>query len=95
MHGVTATRRICFDLAAASVIRADPEDLDSLALQMVFTATCWGTFAGLLPRGADPAATSGRAAYQVLTLLTPYLSDDARLYMTYLRSKYVKQDARR
>jgi AcrR family transcriptional regulator len=92
VQGVAATRRMCHDLATASVIRAAPEDLDSLALQMVFTATCWSTFTGMLPGGDGPADLSGRTAYQVLTLLTPYLSDDARLYMTYLRSKYVKSN---
>jgi AcrR family transcriptional regulator len=88
--GLVKTRSMCLDLARASVIRAEPDDLDGLTLQMVFTATCWSTFAGILPRAGGEGDASGRAAYQVLTLLAPYLSDDARLYMKYLRSKYVK-----
>jgi len=71
------------------VIRAAGDDVDNLALQMVFTTTCWFTFARLLPRGDAQAANAGRAAYQVLTLLTPYLEPEARGYLTYLRSKYV------
>jgi AcrR family transcriptional regulator len=89
-NGIVKTRSLCLDLARASVIRAEPDDLDGLTLQMVFTATCWSTFAGILPRADGEVDASGRAAYQVLTLLAPYLSDDARLYMKYLRSKYVK-----
>jgi AcrR family transcriptional regulator len=91
-RSVQAMQRMCHRLAAASVIRASPEDLNSIALQMVFTATCWLTFAKLLPDGDAQSQNAGRAAYQVLTLLAPYLEPDAHLYLTYLRSKYVSPD---
>jgi AcrR family transcriptional regulator len=86
---VLAAQRMCRRLAASGVLHASSEDLNSLALQMVFTATCWFTFAKLLPDGDLQADDTGRAAYQVLTLLGPYLQPDAQLYLTYLRSKYV------
>jgi AcrR family transcriptional regulator len=94
-QGVESTRRMCLDLAQAGVIQAEPAEIESLALQMVFTATCWGTFAGLLAGADEAAGSSGRAAYQVLTLLDPYLTADSRLYLAYLRSKYVKTQGRR
>jgi hypothetical protein len=59
---------------------------------MAFTATCWTTFAELL--SDDAAASSqraGQAAYQVLTLMAPYLEPNARVYLTYLRGKYLKR----
>jgi AcrR family transcriptional regulator len=87
-HCVQATQRMCRRLAATDVLRASAEDLDALALQMVFTATCWLSFAKLLPNSDLQAEDAGRAAYQVLTLLAPYLAPDAQLYLTYLRSKY-------
>ena len=34
------------------------------------------------------SSDAGRAAYHVLTLLTPYMTEDSRQYMVYLRSKY-------
>ena len=87
---ITKTRGMCLDLARVSVIRVEPEELESVTLQMVFTATCWTAFAGVLPRADAQTNQSGRTAYQVLTLLSPYLSKESHLYMKYLRSKYVK-----
>jgi AcrR family transcriptional regulator len=89
LRTIQALRQMCHRLADASVIRASSEEVDNLALQMVFTTTCWFTFTRLLPRGDAQSADAGRAAYQVLTLLTPYLEPESRGYLTYLRSKYV------
>jgi AcrR family transcriptional regulator len=89
LRTIQALRQMCHRLADASVIRAGSEEVDNLALQMVFTTTCWFTFTRLLPRGDAQSADAGRAAYQVLTLLTPYLEPESRGYLTYLRSKYV------
>jgi AcrR family transcriptional regulator len=89
LRTLQALRQMCHRLADASVIRAGSEEVDNLALQMVFTTTCWFTFTRLLPRGDAQSADAGRAAYQVLTLLTPYLEPEARGYLSYLRSKYV------
>jgi AcrR family transcriptional regulator len=86
------TQQMCRRLADGCVIRASREDVDSLALQIVFTATCWFSFSGLLPDGGSKSQNAGRAAYQVLTLLAPYLEPQARVYLTYLRSKYVKEE---
>jgi AcrR family transcriptional regulator len=85
-RGVETTTRMCNQLAAAGCLRARTEDIDVLALQMILTATCWYTFAKLMPDGDDVGP--GRAAYQVLSLLAPFLADDERLYVEYLRRKY-------
>jgi hypothetical protein len=84
-----ATRGMCYRLADAAVICAPREDVDNLALQIVFTATCWFSFARLPPNGDARSQDAGRAAYQVLTLLAPYLEPQARAYLTYLRGKYI------
>jgi AcrR family transcriptional regulator len=86
---VTTTRRMCESLAEEGVMHIAREDLDALALQMVFTATCWHSFAQLLPERASHEDRAGQGAYQVLTLLAPYLDKHARLYLQYLRSKYL------
>lgn len=86
---VTATRRMCDSLADEGVMRIAREDLGALALQMVFTATCWHSFAQTLPERAGHEDRAGQGAYQVLTLLGPYLDNHARLYLQYLRSKYL------
>ncbi len=85
-RGVETTTRLCTQLADAGCLRASREDIDVLALQMILTATCWYTFAKLMPDGHDIGP--GRAAYQVLSLLAPFLAEDERLYVEYLRRKY-------
>ena len=91
-RSVQSTQRMCQRLADASVICASREDVDSLALQIVFTATCWFTFARLLPGGDTRPQDAGRAAYQVLTLLAPYVEPQSRAYLSYLRNKYLKSE---
>ncbi len=86
VKGVVTLRRLCAELAAAGCLRANEEDIEVLALQMILTATCWFTFARLLPATEDVGP--GRAAYQVLSLLTPFLADNERTYVEYLRRKY-------
>jgi AcrR family transcriptional regulator len=87
-RGLLAAQRMCQRLAEQTIIRVEREELGALAVQIVFTTTCWATFAKLLPQPQPSGSEAGRAAYQVLTLLTPYLEPRARLYLTYLRSKY-------
>ena len=57
-----------------------------LAFQMILTAVCWCSVARVMPCGADVGP--GRAAYQVLSLLTPFLADNERRYLEFLRNKY-------
>lgn len=83
-----ATRQMCANLAAANVLQVAPEGRDAIAFQMVFTAACSFIFSKLLPDEHAAAADPGRIAYQILTLLTPYLDADSRHYILYLRSKY-------
>ena len=84
-----ATRLMCANLAACNVLEAAPEARDAIAFQIVFTAACGFMFSKLLPsEDIAAAADPGRAAYQILTLLTPYLDADSRHYILYLRSKY-------
>ena len=86
-RGITTVDRLCHQLAAGGALRASDADISVLALQMMMVATCWFTFVRMLPETQDTGP--GRAAYQVLSLLSPYLADDARQYMDYLRRKYV------
>lgn len=79
---------LCSNLQAAGILRAEPDELEMLAFHIVFTATCWPTFLQLTTPEDTASSEVGRAAYQVFTLLTPYLNDDSRHYMRYLRSKY-------
>jgi AcrR family transcriptional regulator len=85
-QGIETLKRLCTQLAGAGCLRASEEEIAVLALQMIMTATCWFTFARLLPETEDVGP--GRAAYQVLSLLSPFLADNERTYVEYLRRKY-------
>ena len=86
-----AARQMCLGLADSGVMQASIEDVEMLALQMVFTTTCWFSFTRLTPRIArGDNAQPGFAAYYTLTLLAPYVVGDARDYLNYLRGKYLR-----
>ncbi len=86
-----AARQMCLGLAQTGVMQASLEDVEMLALQMVFTTTCWFSFTRLTPRVArGDNAEPGFAAYYTLTLLAPYVVGDARDYLNYLRGKYLR-----
>jgi len=85
-----AARSLCEGLARAGVIAATPEDLEMLALQIVFSTTCWFSFKRLMPRRrAKTYGDAALAAYYTLTLLSPYVVGQSRDYLNFLRAKYL------
>ena len=89
-QNLLAAKALCETLVAAGVIEATPEEAQMLALQMVFTTTCWLSFERLVPgRDALQQADPGLAAFYTLTLISPYVSRESRAYLDYLRGKYL------
>ena len=77
-------------LAAAWLVGHASQHVEMLALQMVFTTTCWFSFTRLVPRmSRQDQAGPGFAAYYTLTLLAPYVVGEARDYLNYLKGKYL------
>ena len=90
-RNLLAAQSLCSGLASAGVIHASAEDVEVLALQIVFTTTCWFTFKRLTPRSHRPQhAEAALAAYYTLTILSPYVVGEARDYLNYLRAKYLR-----
>lgn len=90
MANLIAARESCARLAESGVLRASIDDVEMLALQMVFTTTCWFSFTRLTPVHArSDHGGPGFAAYYTLTLLSPYVVGEARDYLNYLRGKYL------
>ena len=90
-RNLLAAKALCAGLAHGGVIRASPEDVEMLALQTVFTTTCWFSFQRLTPSQKAPAyGPSALAAYYTLTLLSPYVVGESKAYLNYLRAKYLK-----
>jgi AcrR family transcriptional regulator len=89
-QNLQAAQALCETLVAAGVIDATAEEAQMLALQMVFTTTCWLSFERLVPgRDALQQADPGLAAFYTLTLVSPYVSRESRAYLDYLRGKYL------
>jgi AcrR family transcriptional regulator len=89
-QNLLAAQALCETLVAAGVIEATAEEAQMLALQMVFTTTCWLSFERLVPgRDALRQADPGFAAFYTLTLIAPYVSRESRAYLDYLRGKYL------
>ncbi len=85
------TRTLCEALAHHGVIEASAGQAEMLALQIVFTSTCWLSFERLAAQdGATRQPDTGLAAYYALTLLAPYVDPTSRAYLDYLRGKYVR-----
>ena len=91
-RNLLAARSLCIGLQHAGVIDAGDEEIEMLALQIVFATTCWFTFKRLTPRrsAASAHAEPALAAYYALTFLSPYVVGEARDYLNYLRSKYLR-----
>ena len=90
-RNLVASKRLCFGLRDAGVIDANDEALEMLALQLVFATTSWFTFRRLTPKPVSPAhAEPALAAYYTLAFISPYVIGDARAYLDYLRSKYIR-----
>lgn len=87
-----ATRALCAGLAEAGVIRASAEEVEMLALQIVFSTTCWFSFQRLTPAASRTSAhgAAALAAYYTLTLLSPCVVGESKAYLDYLRAKYLK-----
>ena len=62
-----------------------------LALQIVFSTTCWFSFKRLTPPQKAPMhGPAALAAYYTLTLLSPYVVGESKDYLNYLRAKYLR-----
>ena len=98
-RNLLCAKQLCVGLRDAGVIAANAEQVEMLALQIVFATTCWFSFKRLTPKRevkrasgsqASPHAEPALAAYYTLTVLSPYVVGEARDYLNYLRSKYLR-----
>ncbi len=88
-RSLLAAQTQCESLRAHRVIDASAEQARTLALLLVFTTTCWLGFEQMVPTAHPRAqADPGLAAFYALTLVSPYVSEESRMYLEYLRAKY-------
>ena len=88
---LVAAQALCTGRADAGVLNASADDIDMLALQLVFATTCWYSFKRLMPKRKSPAqGDAALAAYYTLGLLAPFVVGESRDYLNFLRAKYLK-----
>ncbi|MEO7743044.1 MAG: TetR/AcrR family transcriptional regulator [Usitatibacter sp.] len=84
---------LCEGLVGARAMRARPEEVRTLAGNVLLVATYWLSFQALRAgaRGRAPGGDGdlGRGAYQVMALIAPYLLGEAREHLDRLSRNYI------
>lgn len=84
-----AIARLCETLVAARAMRASAEEIRALARNVLVVATYWLNFQSLARGRGDEHADLGAGAYQVMSLIAPYLRGDARRHLDRLSRRYL------
>ena len=89
-RGAKTVTGVCRDLVAAGAMRASEREIAALADNVVLVATYWISYRQL-SAGERPAEAIdlGRAAYQVLSLVAPFLRGEARSLIDRLSVEYL------
>jgi AcrR family transcriptional regulator len=88
---VATVAGLCRSMVAAGAMAASEREIAALAQNVVLVATYWPSFDRIrrAERETPPDADAGRAAFQVLALLAPYLVADARNRLDRLAADYL------
>ena len=81
--------RLCESLAAAGAMRATPDEIRTLARNVLVVATYWLNFQSLARGREEGDADLGTGAHQVMALFAPYLRGDARRHLDRLGRRYL------
>jgi AcrR family transcriptional regulator len=80
---------LCEGLARAGAMKARPDEIRTLARNVLVVATYWLSFKSLRGRRDAQAANLGLGAYQVMSLIAPYLVGEARVHLDRLSRNYI------
>ena len=77
-------------VVAANAMRASPEEIHALGRNVIVVATYWLNFQSIRQRRDGVSADDlGQGAYQVLSLVAPYLRGEARAHLDALSARYI------
>jgi hypothetical protein len=90
-QGVATMVELCRGMVGAGTMFASEREIAALAENVVLVATYWQSFAriGRTPAEGLDEAAPGRAAWQVLSLIAPFLVGDARTLIDRLGRDYL------
>ena len=87
---LAAVGSLCGDLVAAGAMRAGPDEIRVLAQNVLVVATYWLNYQSIRRRRDDLSADDlGEGAFQVLSLVAPYLQGEARGHLDALSRRYI------
>jgi AcrR family transcriptional regulator len=82
---------LCDGLVRAGAMKASPEEIRALARNVWVVATYWLNFQSLRGHGETLSAPDlGQGAYQVLSLISPYLVGEERRHLDRLGRRYIE-----
>ena len=85
---LAAVEGLCRSLARAGLVTATPSEIRALALNVLVVATYWLNFQAV--RGGGDPGDSGNGAFQVMSLVAPYLAGEARRHFERLGREYLQ-----
>jgi AcrR family transcriptional regulator len=90
-QGVATMVELCRAMVGAGTMKASEREIAALSENVVLVATYWQSFAriGQTPAGGPDETTPARAAWQVLSLIAPFLVGDARILIDRLGRDYL------
>lgn len=90
-RGVDTVVELCRGMVAAGTMRASEREIAALAQNVVLVATYWQSFQrlGRSVRSEQGEVDFGRGAYQVLSLIAPYLVGNDRKLLDRLGADYL------
>jgi AcrR family transcriptional regulator len=89
-HKVRTAERLCDSLVASGEMEASPEERKALATNMVVVATYWLSYEYVRnPRHFAAGEVVARGAYQVMSMVAPFLRGSARELFERLAGEYV------
>jgi AcrR family transcriptional regulator len=84
-----AVEALCERLVAARLMRARPDELRALARNVLVVATYWLNFQSLRGHPREGEDAVGQGAFQVMSLVAPYLVGEAREHLDRLGQTYL------
>jgi AcrR family transcriptional regulator len=89
-RGVRTVIELCRGLVATDAMRASEREIAALADNVAIVATYWISYQKIAAgERADGTVSFDRAAYQVLSLIAPFLRGDARALLDRLSRDYL------
>ncbi|TAG11487.1 MAG: TetR family transcriptional regulator, partial [Verrucomicrobia bacterium] len=88
-NATKSAERMMTELKDVGQLSASKGEITAVATNVVLTATFWHSYAYVMnPRKLDESNAMGQGVFQVMAMIAPYLTGDARLLFEKLAAEY-------